>query len=124
MLWRGDDPNEPASSPLMKCEQPRSLKMGNGEMQPMTKGYWIAQVDVHDAEAYRGYVEANAIAFAKYGARFLVRGGAVQKVEGQSRSRIVVLEFKDYATALACYHSPGIHGRRWRSGRKRRPQMS
>ena len=27
-------------------------------------------------------------------------------VEGASRSRNVVIEFADYETALACYHSP------------------
>ncbi len=72
----------------------------------MRKGYWIATVDVHDPEAYKGYVEANAIAFAKYGARFLVRGGRSAVMEGRSRARAVVLEFKDYETALACYGSP------------------
>jgi uncharacterized protein (DUF1330 family) len=44
--------------------------------------------------------------FAKYGARFLVRGGKYEAKEGSSRSRNVVLEFKDYETALACYNSP------------------
>lgn len=73
----------------------------------MPKGYWIAQVDVHDSEPYGGYMEANAVAFAKYGAHFLVRGAAMaERVEGHMRSRLVVLEFKDFATALACYHSP------------------
>jgi uncharacterized protein (DUF1330 family) len=72
----------------------------------MAKGYWIGQVDVSDPEAYKAYVRENAVAFGKYGARFLVRGGKSEVVEGQSRSRAVVIEFKDYATALACYRSP------------------
>ena len=70
------------------------------------KGYWIGRVDVHDAENYKGYMAANAEPFRKYGARFLVRGGAFEAKEGSSRSRNVVIEFKDYATALACYESP------------------
>jgi len=65
-----------------------------------------ALVDVGDPEAYKAYVAANAVAFRKYGARFLVRGGQSEAVEGRSRSRIVVIEFKDFATALACYRSP------------------
>jgi uncharacterized protein (DUF1330 family) len=69
------------------------------------KGYWVACVDVNDPEAYKRYVAANAEAFRKYGARFLTRGGPVEQVEGRLRSRIVLLEFKDYATALACYRS-------------------
>jgi uncharacterized protein (DUF1330 family) len=71
----------------------------------MAKGYWIAHVDVSDPEGYKAYVAENAIAFAKYGARFIVRGGQFEVPEGTSRTRNVVLEFKDYATALACYHS-------------------
>jgi uncharacterized protein (DUF1330 family) len=71
----------------------------------MAKGYWIAHVDVSDPEGYKAYQAANAAAFAKYGARFIVRGGQFEVPEGTSRSRNVVLEFKDYETALACYHS-------------------
>lgn len=72
----------------------------------MAKGYWIARVDVTDAAAYKAYVRANEEAFGKYGARFLVRGGRAEAVEGTARSRVVVIEFADYETALACYRSP------------------
>ncbi len=72
----------------------------------MAKGYWIGRVDVSNPDGYQAYVAANAEAFRKYGARFVVRGGRFEAVEGNSRSRNVVLEFKDYETALACYHSP------------------
>jgi uncharacterized protein (DUF1330 family) len=71
----------------------------------MAKGYWIAHVDVADAEGYKAYIEANAVPFAKYGARFLVRAGRGEIEEGALRSRHVVIEFKDYATALACHQS-------------------
>ena len=70
------------------------------------KGYWIARLDVHDVDAYKAYVEANAEAFGKYKAKFLTRGGAFYALEGENRSRNVVLEFEDVETALACYHSP------------------
>src|SRR5438552_10919109 len=72
----------------------------------MPKGYWIARIDVTDPEGYKAYVAADAEPFRKYGARFLVRGGQFEAVEGESRARNIVLEFKDYATALACYRSP------------------
>ena len=72
----------------------------------MAKGYWIVRVDITDPEAYKAYVAANAQAFRKFGAHFLVRSGQYETMEGTSRSRNVVIEFKDYATALACYRSP------------------
>ena len=72
----------------------------------MAKGYWVAQVDVSDPEAYKAYLAANQASFHEYGARFLVRAGQHQPVEGRCRSRLIVIEFPDYATALACYHSP------------------
>ena len=72
----------------------------------MAKGYWIARVDVSDPDAYKAYVAANAAAFKKFGARFLVRGGQLENPEGTSRSRNVVLEFASYQSALDCYKSP------------------
>jgi uncharacterized protein (DUF1330 family) len=72
----------------------------------MAKGYWVVSADVSDPEGYKLYIVENAKAFRKYGARFLARGGKAEAVEGKSRSRIVMIEFKDYDTALACYRSP------------------
>ncbi len=72
----------------------------------MAKGYWVGRVTVSDLEAYKIYVESNAAAFSKYGAKFLVRGGAFEAVEGEARDRNIVIEFPDYETALKCYHSP------------------
>jgi uncharacterized protein (DUF1330 family) len=72
----------------------------------MAKAYWIARIDVHNMDGYKEYVAQNGAVFKKYGARFLVRGGTFESKEGVARSRNVVLEFKDYETALACYNSP------------------
>ena len=74
------------------------------------KGYWIAHVDVIDPECYKEYIAANAVAFRKFGGRFLVRGGASETVEGHFRARTVIVEFSDYATALACYRSAEYAG--------------
>ena len=70
------------------------------------KGYWIGRVDVHNEEGYKPYMAANPAIFQKFGGKFIVRGGKFTGVEGQSRSRNVVIEVPDYATALACYQSP------------------
>jgi uncharacterized protein (DUF1330 family) len=72
----------------------------------MAKGYWIGRVDVSSEEGYKPYAAANPAIFHKYGGRFVVRAGKFECVEGASRSRNVVIEFSDYAAALACYRSP------------------
>lgn len=72
----------------------------------MTKAYWIVRVSVTNEERYPDYLAAARRAFEKFGARFLARGGRYEAMEGTARARNVVVEFKDYATALACYRSP------------------
>jgi uncharacterized protein (DUF1330 family) len=89
----------------------------------MPKGYWIAHVDVADPQGYQAYMQANGAVFRKYGAKFVVRGGTSENVEGHLRARHVVLEFKDYATALACYHSDDYRTP-WRCGCRIRPPIS
>lgn len=72
----------------------------------MRKGYWIALVDVNDVEGYMGYVAANKAVFDKFGGRFIIRNGQKELMEGKMRSRVVVLEFPSYQSALDCYRSP------------------
>jgi uncharacterized protein (DUF1330 family) len=72
----------------------------------MAKGYWIALVDVSDAESYKAYVAGIQDVFRKFNGRYVVRGGRSEVMEGKLRSRVVTVEFADYATALAAYKSP------------------
>ena len=72
----------------------------------MPKAYWIVRISVRDAERYPEYLAAAKPAFEKFGANFVVRGGAFDVVEGQARERNVVVEFSDRAKARACYDSP------------------
>jgi uncharacterized protein (DUF1330 family) len=71
----------------------------------MAKGYWIAQVEVKN-DGYKQYVGMLQDIFKKHNARYVVRGGTMNVVEGQSHSRLVVIEFPSYQAALDCYHSP------------------
>ena len=75
-------------------------------MSNATKAYWVARVDVSNDDAYQKYRSLNVIAFEKYGGRFIVRGPAGLVAKGQPRKHNVVVEFPDYDTAVACYHSP------------------
>jgi len=72
----------------------------------MAKGYWIASVDIEDPEAYKGYIAAHSPVLQSFGAKFLVRGGERQVVEGTARQKLVVIEFESYQMALDCYRSP------------------
>jgi len=72
----------------------------------MPKAYWIAHVTIDDPDAYQAYRQANAAAFAKYGGRFLVRGGGQTVMEGAVRPRAVVIEFDSLQVARDCYESP------------------
>ncbi len=83
----------------------------------MPKGYWIAHVDVANLDEYKKYVEASTIAFKKYGATALARGGHSEVLEGQGRGRNVIWEFASYQDALDCYNSPEYqHARSFRVG--------
>ena len=73
----------------------------------MAKGYWIVRVDIADQEKYKAYIAANAAPLKQYGARFLVRGGKFEAVEGGSRTRNAVIEFPTYQAAIDCWKSAG-----------------
>ena len=60
-----------------------------------------------DPEGYKAYISGRCqTPFGKFGARYLVRGGRGEVMEGAQRARTVVLEFPSYEAALACYRSP------------------
>ncbi|WP_322987886.1 MULTISPECIES: DUF1330 domain-containing protein [unclassified Hoeflea] len=71
----------------------------------MAKGYWIGRIDVRDPEGYKAYVETAKPAFIEHNAKFLVRGGELDSLEGTARARNVVIEFPSREAALACYNS-------------------
>lgn len=69
--------------------------------------YVIANVEVIDAATYERYRKDVPATIEKYGGRFLVRGGAVQALEGPFvPKRIVVLEFPSVERAKAWWDSP------------------
>jgi len=72
----------------------------------MPKGYIIARVEVSDEVAYMRYARAATPVIDQYGGRVLVRGGPAIPLEGESRSRNVVIEFDSLAAAERYYHSP------------------
>ncbi len=67
--------------------------------------YWIAHVTITDPEKYAGYQALAPAAFARFGARFLARGGASAVLEGPALDRHVLIEFPSLAAAQDCYAS-------------------
>jgi len=69
--------------------------------------YLIVDCEVTDPERYEIYKQLAPPAIAKYGGRYLVRGGATTILEGSWQpNRVVVLEFPDEETAKRFYASP------------------
>ena len=69
-------------------------------------GFVIADVDVHDTEAYDEYRKLVAPTIEKYGGRFVVRAGAHEVMEGDwTPNRVIVLEFESVARAKEWYGS-------------------
>ena len=72
----------------------------------MAKGYMVAQVDVHDTEAYQEYGAKVPATLVEFEGRFLVRGGRIEPLEGDAPpQRTVVIEFPSLAHARNWYHS-------------------
>lgn len=71
------------------------------------KGYIVGAITVTDSELYQQYARGVPEVIAAFGGRYLVRGGALEQLEGNwSPQRMVVLEFESGEDARAFYRSP------------------
>ena len=69
--------------------------------------YIYANVEVTDPVAYEEYRRQVPAVIAAHGGRYLVRGGAVEVLEGDTNpQRQVILEFPDPVALKAFYDSP------------------
>ena len=69
-------------------------------------GYIIARVNVTDPEKYKDYTAVTPGLIAKYGGRFIVRGGETVTLEGpEETGRVVVIEFDSLEQAKSFYES-------------------
>lgn len=69
--------------------------------------YLIAEIEVTDPSAYEPYKALTPAAIARYGGRFIVRGGKVETREGDWKpQRLVVVEFPSMDAARKFYDSP------------------
>ena len=73
--------------------------------------YVIVDIEITDPEGYEAYKKLTPATLAAYGGRFVVRGGAVETLEGDwPHGRIVVLEFSDVSRAKQWWNSPEYAG--------------
>lgn len=68
--------------------------------------YVVVDIDVHDPDQYETYKPLAAPTVEAHGGKYLVRGGAVEILEGQWQpKRFVVLEFPTVEQAKEWYNS-------------------
>jgi uncharacterized protein (DUF1330 family) len=70
----------------------------------MAHGYWVAWF--LSIEGYRAHMAESAKALTRFAARILTGGVATEPAEGKATAPLMVIEFPDYAAAVACYRSP------------------
>jgi uncharacterized protein (DUF1330 family) len=69
--------------------------------------YLISQIEVHDPTGYEEYRKLVGPSLAKYGGKFVVRGGKIEVLEGTwTPKRVVICEFESADRAREWYHSP------------------
>ena len=69
--------------------------------------YVIVDIQVTDPAGYAEYRQLAPPVVAAYGGRYLVRGGALETLEGDwAPQRLVILEFPSVAQAKAWWDSP------------------
>jgi len=69
--------------------------------------YVLAEIEITNPDGYREYTAIVPATIAKYGGRFLVRGGAAEVLEGDwPQRRRVLLEFPSMQAAKQWFDSP------------------
>src|SRR3954468_5414102 len=69
--------------------------------------YLIADVDVTDGAAFEEYRREVLATEARYGGRYLGRGGGTKVLEGDWEPHsLVIVEFPDMASLMKWYNSP------------------
>jgi uncharacterized protein (DUF1330 family) len=69
--------------------------------------YLVVDIEVTNPARFEGYKKLAPPAIAKYGGRYLIRGGAYEAIEGDWKpQRLTVVEFDSMEKAKAFYNSP------------------
>lgn len=77
-----------------------------GAQETPKKAYMLVQVEVSNPQQYGEYTKLSPGIIAKFGGRFLARGGRTATLEGApARGRVVVVEFPSFERAQEFYNS-------------------
>ena len=69
--------------------------------------YLVVDIDVTNPAQFEEYKKLAPGAIAKYGGRYIIRGGAYEAIEGNWKpQRLTVVEFESMEKAKAFYSSP------------------
>ena len=69
--------------------------------------YLVVDIDVTNPTQFEEYKKLAPAAIAKYGGRYLIRGGAYEALEGNWQpQRLTIVEFESMEKAKAFYTSP------------------
>jgi uncharacterized protein (DUF1330 family) len=91
----------------MRAASPGAIPRG-GAVMP---AYVIVNIEVRDRERYTQYIQVAPESIARYGGRYIVRGGKTEVLEGSWQpKRFVMLEFESVERAKAWWDSEEYRG--------------
>jgi uncharacterized protein (DUF1330 family) len=68
--------------------------------------YVVLQIEITDPEKHAKYREIATPIVERYGGKYLARGGKMEVIEGDSLSRIVIVEFPSIERFKSFYNAP------------------
>ena len=80
--------------------------INSGGLKVMPPAFFIAEVEVIDPEEFKLYASRVAETAARYGGRYIVRGGKTESLEGDPPKRIAISTWKSMEDAKRYYQSP------------------
>ena len=69
--------------------------------------YVVSMMSIHDPQTYEKYTDRTPPIVARYGGKFLARGGEITTIEGEAyQDRMVILEFPSKQSVLGWMADP------------------
>lgn len=70
--------------------------------------YLIARADVHDIDAYKTFLQPALAALERTGGEILADGRNCEQLEGEGRSRNIIVRFPDMDAARIYFNDPDL----------------